>query len=380
MSNKKSEDNTSIQGVQYWGNNRQYNAKRTRISLPKAMPVSTPFLVNIDPANICNMKCRFCPTGHKELLSKFNRPKGMMDFELFCKVIDDLAQFPEKVKVLLLHKDGEPLLNPNIGKMLAYAKKKDVAEVIWLTTNMSMLTPKLIDEIIDADIDFIRASIYGVSDMDYKDLTVTYSDYEKVRKNTEMLFKEKERRKSNLKIWAKLNNFGMTDEQIAKFGEDFKDITDEHLLVNPMGWTYSQEYDFKLGIRPETGQEGSVPLKENRIVCPYPFYRMVVNFNGDISVCELDWTMTTVVGNASQEAMLDIWNGQRMHDFRMMHLEGRRREHKACEQCSCVTYMPEENDMDNYQDRLLEIFTELGPDAPKRAHEMRMNGTWKFEK
>lgn len=361
--------------VPYWGN-RQYNATRTRVLLPNVMPVSTPYLVNIDPANVCNIKCQFCPTGHPELLKKFDRPKGKMDFDLFCKVINDLTQFPERIKVLLLHKDGEPLLNPRIGDMLAYAKKSGVAEVIWLTTNMILLTPKLVEEIIDSGIDFVRASINHVSDEGYRNLTVNYSDYERVRRNTEMLFKEKERRGSHLKIWAKFNNFGMTDEEIAKFGRDFKDITDEHMLVNPMGWTYGQEFDFKLGFHPETGQEGAVPLKEGRVVCPYPFYRMVVNFNGDISVCELDWTMTTVVGNAREEAMIDIWNGQRIHAFRLMQLEGRRWSHNACKQCSCVTYMPDENDMDAHQDRLLKLFYKLGPDAPAQAWAMRQNGNW----
>lgn len=362
--------------VTYWGANRQYNTKHKRRSLPKAMPVSTPFLVNIDPTNLCNLRCRFCPTGHPELLEKFDRPRGVMDFELFTKVVDDLTKFPEKVKVLLLHKDGEPMINPRLGDMLKYAKEKDFAEVMWLTTNMTLLTPKLAEEIVDSGVDFIRVSVNHVTNQGYKDLTLTWGDYDKVRANTEMLYEIKTRKASTMKIWAKLNDFDLTPEQIEKFGRDFKDISDDHMLANPMGWTYGQEFDFRLGVKTGLGQEGEVPLKENRVVCPYPFYRMVVNFNGDISVCELDWTMSTVVGNARNESMWDIWNGERTHAFRLMMLEGRRWSHNACRQCSCVTYMPAENDMDDHQVRLLELYNRLGADAPAKAWAMREGGAW----
>ncbi len=365
-----------MSSVPYWGANRQYNAKRKRVCLPEVMPVSTPYLVNIDPTNHCNLKCRFCPTGHPELLEKFSRPRGMMDFGLFTKIIDELAMFPEKVKVLLLHKDGEPMLNPRLADMLKYAKQKDIAEVIWLTTNMTLLTPKLAEDIVDSGVDFIRVSVNHVTDQGYKDLTVVWSDYEKVRANTALLFDVRNRKGSSMKIWAKLNNFGLSEEEILKFGRDFKGISDDHMLANPMGWTYSQEFDFRLGVKTELGQEGEVPLKENRVVCPYPFYRMVLNFNGDVSVCELDWSMSTVVGNVHEETMWEIWNGKRVHAFRMAMLEGMRWNKDVCKQCSCIMYMPSENDMDDHRERLLELYHELGPSAPAKAWAMRQNGTW----
>ena len=37
----------------------------------------------IDPTNVCNFKCTFCPTGDDELLKSVNRPKGFMTLETF---------------------------------------------------------------------------------------------------------------------------------------------------------------------------------------------------------------------------------------------------------------------------------------------------------
>ena len=62
----------------------------------------------------CNFRCTFCPTGDYELLKSVSRPLGVMPYELFCKIIDDLKEFPEKLKSLRLYKDGEPFLNKNL--------------------------------------------------------------------------------------------------------------------------------------------------------------------------------------------------------------------------------------------------------------------------
>ena len=63
------------------------------VKLSEALPLDTPLKLMIDPANACNFKCHFCPTGHDQLLKEVNRPKGVMDFGLFCKIIDDASRF-----------------------------------------------------------------------------------------------------------------------------------------------------------------------------------------------------------------------------------------------------------------------------------------------
>ena len=54
------------------------------------LPLRVPLLVWIDPTNMCNFKCVFCPTGDSELLKKVGRPKGIMTKKTFNKVVNDL--------------------------------------------------------------------------------------------------------------------------------------------------------------------------------------------------------------------------------------------------------------------------------------------------
>ena len=73
-----------------------------RTALEAVIPLATPFIVFTDPASSCNFKCTFCPTGHRDMIAETGRFQGVMKFEVFQKIIDDLykfvADFPSKIK------------------------------------------------------------------------------------------------------------------------------------------------------------------------------------------------------------------------------------------------------------------------------------------
>jgi len=80
-----------------------------RTKLETVIPLIVPFIINVDPADTCNFQCKFCPTGDKYLMKKTpGRNHGIMDFELYKKIIDDICKFEKPIKVLRLYKDGEP--------------------------------------------------------------------------------------------------------------------------------------------------------------------------------------------------------------------------------------------------------------------------------
>ena len=60
-----------------------------RTKLEEVIPIKVPFLVFLDPADICNFQCKFCPTGNRALIKKINRDSDLMKFDLYKKIIDD---------------------------------------------------------------------------------------------------------------------------------------------------------------------------------------------------------------------------------------------------------------------------------------------------
>src|SRR5262245_44991812 len=124
-----------------------------RTKLEEVIPLTTPFILFVDPASTCNFQCTFCPTGDRELIKSTGRYQGVMQFDLYQKIIDDLALFPEEIKVLRLYKDGEPLLNKNLAKMVAYAKQSGRVPYIDTTTNGTLITPARMGALIAAGLD-----------------------------------------------------------------------------------------------------------------------------------------------------------------------------------------------------------------------------------
>jgi MoaA/NifB/PqqE/SkfB family radical SAM enzyme len=222
--------------------------------------------------------------------------------------------------------------------MVVYAKRAGVAKVVGTTSNGSTLTEELCGKIIDCGLDHIRISVVGLDDQSYRDLTVTFGDYEKIRQNVARLYQEKKRRKSRLGT-VKTNDTGMTPEQRSRFERDFNDISDMVQIDTLMGWSLSEAKDFMLGRTVSTGMDSISPLR-GRVVCPEPFSRLAVNYDGLVSVCCVDWSFGTIVGDLRVESMTDIWNGERLREFRLAHLRGRRDTIPACAQCQYVQAPP----------------------------------------
>ena len=305
-------------------------------SLYKALPLGVPQSLHIDIGNLCNFKCTFCPTGDSTLLAKVNRPKGMMPFELFKKIIDDLKEMCDStggmVEEMHLYKDGEPMIHKELGKIIAYAKQSGTALSVETTTNGSLLTKEKAVEIIEAGLDVLRVSIEHVSSEGYKKITQNYSDYEKIKENVKYLYEEKKKRNSPLRIKVKIVDVNLTENEIEKFKEDFGPLSDILNINQLMGWSNSGMKDFTLGVKVKRAM-GGVALLNEKQVCPEPFRSMAINFNGQVSVCCVDWSFGTLVGDVSKKSLDAIWNGEEMREFRKKHLYKRRNEIEACSEC-----------------------------------------------
>ena len=141
-----------------------------RTKLETVIPLNTPFIIFIDPSDKCNFRCKFCPTGNIELMKNTQgRNFGVIDFNLYKKIIDDLKDFENKIKVIRLYKDGEPLLNPNFPDMIKYAKDSGYVDRVDTTTNASLLNKDLSLKIINAGLDRINISIEGMNSKQYLD-------------------------------------------------------------------------------------------------------------------------------------------------------------------------------------------------------------------
>lgn len=318
---------------------------QNRTKLETVIPLKAPFVIFIDPSDVCNFQCKFCPTANRELTKKMPGRGHIMDFELYKKIVDDICEFEKPIKVLRLYKDGEPLLNPKFVEMIKYAKEKKCAERIDTTTNASLLTHQKSIELIDAGLDRINISIEGVKKEQYVEFSKYPIDFEKLVDNIKYLYENRK----NCEIIIKICGDMISEEDQKKFYEIFGNIADGVYIEHTMScWP---EYELKdVKINNEVGIYGQ-KIKEVQ-VCPYVFYSFSINSDGSVSLCFLDWAHKLIIGDAKKESVKDIWNGQKLLDYQKMFLEKKRKEHPVCKNCGQMSHgMPD--DVDDYADILL---------------------------
>lgn len=300
---------------------------KERESLIESVPLDTPWLVMLDPANVCDMRCNFCPTGQREFTRM--RPNGVMDFDMYRRIVDQFARMPRKIKKMVFCKDGEPLLNKRLVEMLQLARDAGIADKIWLRTNGLKLNPEINTRLAALGIDLIGISVKAMSSDGYKEIAGVNIDYEKFRENVADLFGKC----TQTNVYVNTVNIH-SEADSARFFKDFEGISTTCAIEDAHNWSMSELHDWRGGGR--VVDNTLVP----RVACAFPLYSFAVNWDGQVSACQEDWAMTNIIGDLRAQSVAEIWNGAQRREFIQTHLDGRRRELPACANCSYIEFCP----------------------------------------
>lgn len=330
-------------------NGQAVNGKRE--ILGSKLPLDTPYSVTFFPIYACNFKCKYCihslEINERETVSDV----ATMLWETYKKCIDDMLEFPNKVKQIHLTGLGEPLLHKDIGKMVEYAKQKDVAEGIDIVTNGSMLTEKLTHELVDAGLTVLRISIQGINKEQYKRESGIDIDFVQFYNNIKYFYNNR----GNTKLYIKVIDEALDDGQQEEFFNMFGDICDtiaiEHLcpFVEKINYTDTFNQD-----------EFVVTMNGNQIlntdICPQPFYSLQIYPDGKcIPCCTIEKPI--VVGDCLEQSLVKIWNGDTINSFRRLQLQSQKGKNKTCSKCQQYKFgMFKEDILDEYASELLKLY------------------------
>lgn len=315
---------------------RQKLAKQyKRTPLEELVPLKAPLILYIDPCGACNFDCNFCPCYRSDFM-KEERHK-MMSFDLFRKIVNDMEQFEEKVKVVYLYGFGEPLLNKNLPEMAAYLKKKNVCREIRIYTNGALLSPEMNKKLVDSGIDLIRISVVGLSNKDYKEISNVDMEYTVFVDNIRDLY-EKSRGKAEVSV--KIANAAIRNEKDAElFFDTFESISDYIFIEDIVeGWPEFEEIILPQDSISADNWIWKKNKKKGFSICTYGLTNMVVYSNGYISACPADWKYGTQYGDVRETSLKKLWHSKKLKDFQLKHLEGKRSEISVCNNCKCCGY------------------------------------------
>ena len=63
------------------------------------------------------------------------------------------------------------------------------------------------------------------------------------------------------------------------------------------------------------------------------WYSLVVNWNGEVTVCSVDWDTQINIGNVNRQSIGEIWNSREIKAVRRSQIEGEYTCYPVCSDC-----------------------------------------------
>jgi radical SAM protein with 4Fe4S-binding SPASM domain len=285
--------------------------KATKLSFP-------PYQYTIEPTNICNLKCSFCPQSNPE--HKDLREKGYLSVENFKLFLDKITDIGGSNRNLNLTLDGEPLLNPSFIDLIEVTCERGYFPVF--ASNGTRLNKEITDRFIKAGP--FRVSIDFASDENiFESIRGKKGHFKLVRENLNYLI-ECARNNPNVQVDIyDISTFAGADpnSSLAKMQALFPSN-----LPGNIKFLSRQFHNF-------CGHLSSQFDADDYRLCPYPWSQMAVAWNGDCVACCRDTMARTVLGNIYKESISDIWNGDKYQRFRGNLIIRHPERNAACKDC-----------------------------------------------
>ena len=223
--------------------------------------------------------------------------KGLMDFGLFRKIIDEAKDY---VYDVYLHHRGEPLLHPEFPQMIEYAEKSGLK--VKFHTNGTLMKPDLSRKILRAGPDLVSFSVDGFTKETYEKIRVN-ADFDETMDNISCFLRYKKELgfKKPYTIIEEIEfpeyKSPADEENKKKFSEHFRRLgLDEIIFKKLYNWAGYLDIDTsKLGERSYT-------------TCTFLWYSATIFWNGTVSPCPQDYYGKIRLGNVNEKPLREIWN------------------------------------------------------------------------
>lgn len=262
---------------------RKNQEKQHMERVDKSDPLSSILSVEVNTTELCNRTCVFCPRHDPKVFPNRNLHMSPYGAEIIASKL--AGHFSGKIS---LSGFGENLLNPKFAEIIAAFRKHLPANIIECNTNGDKLTKEYAKTLFDSGLTFLYINLYdGIEQMDHFENMM--SDYQ-------------------------------IDKQY-KYRMHWNGA-DHGLILNNRSGTIQW-----LGI-----EESSIEELKGK-PCYYPFYKMFVDWNGDVLFCSNDWGREHVIGNLMNDSLYDVWFSKPMQRIRKRLAKGDRNK-SPCNKCS----------------------------------------------
>jgi len=281
-----------------------------------AHPVGIPPILQIEPSNICNLRCLTCATG----AGLMTRPAALMPFDMYRRVID---QVKDHVYLLALWSWGEPFINKDALRMISYAKKKGI--FVHTSTNGHYFnTKEQARKVINSGLDSLIIAVDGLDQQTYEKYRKG-GDLQTVIDSIKNIVSERASLGvSHPRITLRFIVMKHNEHQVNQVREFAKDIGVDAITFRSAVVRRS-EIDFTDRLTPlsadfqrfkhksaTTDNKGS---NSRNNYCHRPYANLTVFSNGEVVSCENDFNATLPFGNVADQSIHEILSSAKARQF-----------------------------------------------------------------
>ena len=306
-----------------WRGNPKFAIKNNLIGKKFNDSNLKPLCIDIETASVCDLACPHC---YRQFIAT---PDKIMSKDLAFKIIDQASKL--NVPSMKFNWRGEPLLNPSLPEIIDYAKKRGVLETI-INTNATKLDYEMAKKIINSGLDLMIYSFDGGSKKSYEKMRpgrFKKNNFNEIYENILNFHKLKKKLKSafpRTKIQMVLteDTFAEQDEYFSLFKDIVDDVsvkqyTERGGKISDIGEEYlrsacsneniegsnknyvTKKIDPNAEIMKDS--DGNLFISKGRLPCEQPYQRMLVTYDGRVSMCCYDWGSMHPVGYVDQLAI-----------------------------------------------------------------------------
>jgi MoaA/NifB/PqqE/SkfB family radical SAM enzyme len=318
-----------------------------------------PVCVYLEVTNRCNLLCETCPRTFEAL-----EPPADMSWELFTRIVHQAPTMQRAV----LHGVGEPMLVPELPRMIRYLKDRGV--YVLFNTNGTLLREKRFAALIESGLDELRVSLDAADATSYAAVRGR-PFFDRIVRDVRNLREYQERvGASHPKISLWLTGLKETIQQLPDFvrlaaSMHVKEVHLQRLVFDEAGFGLAsaehslfeqaeegemaaieaaQAIGAELGVTLDASgaSEPSVSLKQHGekpwAGCRRPWSLMYFTAHGRALPCciapfSARGYETYTLGDAKTQSLDEMWNGPAYQNFREQLVSDT--PPKPCQNCGC---------------------------------------------
>jgi len=294
-----------------------------RISANRLLHVSRtlgyPYMAHVAPSGVCNLRCERCP-AHDE----HTAGRTLLPYETFERFLEQTAGY---LLYVILWAWGEPLLNPEIYRMIRLATERNVLTVT--SSHMNTFSTQNARDMVAAELDALIIAVDGADPETYERLRPG-GDFEAVIANTKLLLDEKRKTGSkkpyvNLRMVVSRDNenevpaFKRLGRELGVDMISFKAYSTRQAGFSDPEWDRTRAPEDERLRWYEYGSDFDVNAAPGRYDCRFPWTKPTLFADGSVLMCEFDLGCEHPFGNINEQPFAELWfsdRGERMrHAF-----------------------------------------------------------------